>query len=74
MSERVMFEAQSIDVFYGASQILFGVSLAVVGMNSLDPVGMCHGRAMLRQSDQCAGFTREAERFRLEIEIEHALV
>jgi branched-chain amino acid transport system ATP-binding protein len=30
MSERVMFEAQGIDVFYGASQILFGVSIAVV--------------------------------------------
>jgi branched-chain amino acid transport system ATP-binding protein len=30
MSDRVMFEAQGIDVFYGASQILFGVSIAVV--------------------------------------------
>ena len=30
MSERVMFEAQGIDVFYGASQILFDVSIAVV--------------------------------------------
>ncbi len=30
MTERVMFEAQGIDVFYGASQILFGVSIAVV--------------------------------------------
>ena len=30
MSERVIFEAQSIDVFYGTSQILFDVSLAVV--------------------------------------------
>ena len=30
MSDRVMFEAQGIDVFYGASQILFDVSLAVV--------------------------------------------
>ena len=29
MSQRVMFEAQGIDVFYGASQILFDVSLAV---------------------------------------------
>jgi branched-chain amino acid transport system ATP-binding protein len=30
MSDRVMFEAQGIDVFYGASQILFDVSIAVV--------------------------------------------
>jgi branched-chain amino acid transport system ATP-binding protein len=30
MSERVMFEAQSVDVFYGASQILFDVSIAVI--------------------------------------------
>ncbi len=30
MSDRVMFEAQGIDVFYGTSQILFDVSLAVV--------------------------------------------
>ena len=30
MSERVIFEAQGIDVFYGTSQILFDVSLAVV--------------------------------------------
>jgi branched-chain amino acid transport system ATP-binding protein len=30
MSDRVMFEAQGIDVFYGSSQILFGVSIAVV--------------------------------------------
>ena len=30
MSNRVMFEAQGIDVFYGASQILFDVSIAVV--------------------------------------------
>src|SRR5215210_6928192 len=30
MSDRVMFEAQDIDVFYGASQILFDVSVAVV--------------------------------------------
>jgi len=30
MSQRVMFEAQGIDVFYGASQILFDVSVAVV--------------------------------------------
>ena len=30
MSDRVMFEAQGIDVFYGASQILFDVSVAVV--------------------------------------------
>ena len=30
MSARVMFEADAIDVFYGASQILFGVSVAVV--------------------------------------------
>jgi len=30
MSARVMFEAQSIDVFYGTSQILFEVSIAVV--------------------------------------------
>ena len=30
MSERVIFEAQGIDVFYGASQILFDVSVAVV--------------------------------------------
>ena len=30
MNDRVMFEAQGIDVFYGASQILFGVSIAVV--------------------------------------------
>ncbi|MFL6579760.1 MAG: ABC transporter ATP-binding protein [Burkholderiales bacterium] len=29
MSDRVMFEAQGIDVFYGASQILFDVSVAV---------------------------------------------
>jgi branched-chain amino acid transport system ATP-binding protein len=29
MSDRVMFEAQGIDVFYGASQILFDVSIAV---------------------------------------------
>jgi branched-chain amino acid transport system ATP-binding protein len=29
MSDRVMFEAQGIDVFYGTSQILFDVSLAV---------------------------------------------
>ena len=30
MSERVMFELQGIDVFYGTSQILFDVSIAVV--------------------------------------------
>jgi branched-chain amino acid transport system ATP-binding protein len=30
MSDRVIFEAQGIDVFYGASQILFDVSVAVV--------------------------------------------
>jgi len=30
MSGRVMFEAQGIDVFYGTSQILFDVSVAVV--------------------------------------------
>ncbi|HXF15689.1 MAG TPA: ABC transporter ATP-binding protein [Burkholderiales bacterium] len=30
MSDRVMFEAQGIDVFYGTSQILFDVSVAVV--------------------------------------------
>jgi branched-chain amino acid transport system ATP-binding protein len=30
MSARVMFEAQDIDVFYDASQILFGVSIAVL--------------------------------------------
>ena len=30
MSDRVMFEAQGIDVYYGASQILFDVSIAVV--------------------------------------------
>ena len=30
MSDRVIFEAQGIDVFYGTSQILFDVSLAVV--------------------------------------------
>jgi len=30
MSDRVMFEAQGIDVFYGTSQILFDVSIAVV--------------------------------------------
>ena len=30
MSDRVVFEANNIDVFYGASQILFGVSVAVV--------------------------------------------
>jgi branched-chain amino acid transport system ATP-binding protein len=30
MSDRVIFEAQGIDVFYGASQILFDVSIAVV--------------------------------------------
>ena len=30
MSDRVIFEAQCIDVFYGASQILFDVSVAVV--------------------------------------------
>jgi branched-chain amino acid transport system ATP-binding protein len=30
MSGRVMFEAQGIDVFYGASQILFDVSIAVL--------------------------------------------
>jgi len=30
MSDRVMFEAQSIDVFYGTSQILFDVSVSVV--------------------------------------------
>ena len=30
MRERVMFEAQGIDVFYGASQILFDVSIEVV--------------------------------------------
>ena len=30
MSDRVMFEAQGIDVFYGSSQILFGVSITVV--------------------------------------------
>ena len=29
MSGRVVFEAEGIDVFYGASQILFGVSLSV---------------------------------------------
>jgi len=29
MSDRVMFEAQGIDVFYGTSQILFDVSIAV---------------------------------------------
>ena len=29
MSGRVMFEAQGIDVFYGTSQILFDVSIAV---------------------------------------------
>jgi branched-chain amino acid transport system ATP-binding protein len=30
MSERVMFELQGVDVFYGTSQILFDVSIAVV--------------------------------------------
>jgi len=30
MSDRVMFELQGVDVFYGASQILFDVSIAVV--------------------------------------------
>jgi branched-chain amino acid transport system ATP-binding protein len=30
MSDRVMFEAQGIDVFYGTSQILFDVSVAVI--------------------------------------------
>ena len=30
MSSRVMFEAQGIDVFYGTSQILFDVSIAVL--------------------------------------------
>jgi branched-chain amino acid transport system ATP-binding protein len=30
MSDRVMFALESVDVFYGASQILFGVSIAVV--------------------------------------------
>jgi len=30
MSDRVMFEAQGIDVFYGSSQILFDVSIAVL--------------------------------------------
>jgi branched-chain amino acid transport system ATP-binding protein len=30
MSDRVMFALESADVFYGASQILFGVSIAVV--------------------------------------------
>lgn len=30
MSERVIFEAQGVDVFYGTSQILFDVSIAVV--------------------------------------------
>jgi branched-chain amino acid transport system ATP-binding protein len=30
MSDRVMFEAQGIDVFYGTSQILFDVSIAVL--------------------------------------------
>ena len=30
MSDRVVFEANNIDVFYGASQILFGVSVSVV--------------------------------------------
>src|SRR5262249_7836071 len=30
MSARIMFEAQGIDVFYGTSQILFDVSVAVV--------------------------------------------
>jgi len=30
MSDRVMFEAQGIDVFYGTSQILFDVSVSVV--------------------------------------------
>jgi branched-chain amino acid transport system ATP-binding protein len=30
MSDRVIFEAQGIDVFYGTSQILFDVSIAVV--------------------------------------------
>ncbi|HEX4986763.1 MAG TPA: ABC transporter ATP-binding protein [Burkholderiales bacterium] len=29
MSERVVFEAEGLDVFYGTSQILFGVSVAV---------------------------------------------
>ncbi len=30
MSDRVMFEAQGIDVYYGTSQILFDVSIAVL--------------------------------------------
>jgi branched-chain amino acid transport system ATP-binding protein len=30
MSDRVMFEAQGIDVFYGTSQILFDVSVTVI--------------------------------------------
>jgi len=30
MTDRVMFEAQGIDVFYGTSQILFEVSLSVI--------------------------------------------
>jgi len=30
MSDRIMFEAQGIDVFYGTSQILFDVSIAVL--------------------------------------------
>ena len=30
MTDRVVFEANNIDVFYGASQILFGVSVSVV--------------------------------------------
>ena len=30
MSDRIIFEAENIDVFYGTSQILFGLSIAVM--------------------------------------------
>src|SRR3954451_22873917 len=39
MSDRVMFEAQGIDVFYGASQILFDVSLEVTEGQTLALLG-----------------------------------
>ena len=39
MNDRVMFEAQGIDVFYGASQVLFDVSIAVVAGQTMALLG-----------------------------------
>ena len=39
MSDRVIFEAAGIDVFYGASQILFGVDVSVTEGHTMALLG-----------------------------------